>query len=74
MKKNYDELDVSFDLWKGESDVHELIPVMVEEMKKGGYAYLSDGALVVDVKEESDTKEVPKSAIDTAIICFHNAR
>lgn len=59
LKKNYDELDVSFDLWKGESDVHELIPVMVEEMKKGGYAYLSDGALVVDVKEESDTKEVP---------------
>ena len=59
LKKNYDELDVSFDLWKGESDVHELIPVMVEEMKKGGYAYLSDGALVVDVKEESGTKEVP---------------
>lgn len=59
LKKNYDELDVSFDLWKGESDVHELIPVMVEEMKKGGYAYLSDGALVVDVKEETDTKEVP---------------
>lgn len=59
LKKNYDELDVSFDLWKGESDVHELIPVMVEEMKRGGYAYLSDGALVVDVKEETDTKEVP---------------
>lgn len=59
LKKNYDDLDVSFDLWKGESDVHELIPVMVEEMKKGGYAYMSDGALVVDVKEESDTKEVP---------------
>lgn len=59
LKKNYDELNVSFDLWKGESDVHELIPVMVEEMKRGGYAYLSDGALVVDVKEETDTKEVP---------------
>ena len=59
LKKNYDELDVSFDLWKGESDVHELIPVMVEEMKRDGYAYLSDGALVVDVKEETDTKEVP---------------
>lgn len=59
LKKNYDELDVSFDLWKGESDVHELIPAMVEEMKRDGYAYLSDGALVVDVKEETDTKEVP---------------
>ena len=63
LKKNYDALDVSFDLWKGESDVHELIPVMVDEMKKGGYAYLSDGALVVDVKEETDTKEVPPCMI-----------
>ena len=63
LKKNYNNLNVSFDLWKGESDVHELIPVMVDEMKKGGYAYLSDGALVVDVKEERDTKEVPPCMI-----------
>ncbi len=63
LKKNYGELNVSFDLWKGESDVQELIPGMVEAMKKGGYAYLSDGALVVDVKEESDTKEVPPCMI-----------
>ncbi|MCM1537071.1 MAG: arginine--tRNA ligase [bacterium] len=63
LKKNYDELDVSFDLWKGESDVQDLIPAMVEEMKRGGYAYLSDGALVVDVKEESDTKEIPPCMI-----------
>ncbi len=63
LKKNYGELNVSFDLWKGESDVQELIPGMVEAMKKGGYAYLSNGALVVDVKEESDTKEVPPCMI-----------
>ena len=63
LKKNYDNLDVEFDLWKGESDVQELIPGMVEMMKKGGYAYLSDGALVVDVKEETDTKEMPPCMI-----------
>lgn len=63
LKKNYENLNVEFDLWKGESDVRDIIPVMVEDMKKGGYAYESDGALVVDVKEETDTKEVPPCMI-----------
>ena len=63
LKKNYKNLTVEFDLWKGESDVHDIIPGMVEMMKKGGYAYESDGALVVDVKEETDTKEVPPCMI-----------
>lgn len=59
IKKNYDKLNVSFDLWKKESDVKGYIPDMVEMMKEKGYAYESDGAIVVDVKEESDTKEIP---------------
>ncbi|MCM1187938.1 MAG: arginine--tRNA ligase [bacterium] len=63
LKKNYRNLNVEFDLWKGESDVQGLIPDMVQRMKDGGYAYLSDGALVVDVKEETDTKEVPPCMI-----------
>ncbi|MBD5493633.1 MAG: arginine--tRNA ligase [Lachnospiraceae bacterium] len=63
LKKNYGNLNVEFDLWKGESDVHDIIPEMVEEMKNGGYAYESDGALVVDVKEETDTKEMPPCII-----------
>lgn len=63
LKKNYDSLHVEFDLWKGESDVQDTIPGMVEEMKKSGLAYVSEGALVVDVKEESDTKEIPPCMI-----------
>ncbi|MBO5031833.1 MAG: arginine--tRNA ligase [Lachnospiraceae bacterium] len=63
LKKNYEKLNVDFDLWNGESSVHDLIPGMVDEMKKGGYAYISDGALVVDVKEETDTKEIPPCMI-----------
>lgn len=63
LKKNYVNLNVEFDLWNGESDVHDLIPGMVEYMKKEGYAHESDGALVVDVKEESDTKEIPPCMI-----------
>ena len=63
LKNNYKNLNVDFDLWKGESDVHDVIPGMVENMKKEGYAYISDGALVVDVKEETDTKEIPPCMI-----------
>lgn len=63
IKKNYDSLNVEFDLWKGESDVHDLIPHMVDYMKKNGYAYISEGALVVDVKEDTDTKEIPPCMI-----------
>ena len=63
LKKNYERLDVSFDLWKGESDVHTVIPGMVEYMKKEGYAHMSEGALVVDVKEDTDTKEIPPCMI-----------
>lgn len=63
LKKNYGSLNVDFDLWKGESDVHDIIPGMVEYMKKEGYAYESEGALVVDVKEDTDTKEIPPCMI-----------
>lgn len=63
LKRNYKALNVEFDLWKGESDVHDLIPDMVRYMKENGYAKLSEGALVVEVKEESDTKEIPPCMI-----------
>ncbi|MCI5874211.1 MAG: arginine--tRNA ligase [Clostridiales bacterium] len=63
LKKNYDNLNVSFDLWKGESDAQPYIPDMVQKMKDEGFAYMSDGALVVDVKEETDAKEIPPCII-----------
>ncbi len=63
LKKNYERLHVDFDLWNGESSVHDRIPGMVERLKKEGYAYTSEDALVVDVKEETDTKEIPPCMI-----------
>lgn len=63
LKRNYENLQVCFDLWKGESDAQPYIPAMVEKMKQDGFAYLSEGALVVDVAEESDTKEMPPCMI-----------
>ena len=59
LKRNYSNLNVSFDLWKKESDAQPYIPDMVQMMKDQGFAYEDQGALVVDVKEDTDTKEIP---------------
>ena len=59
LKKNYERLNVEFDLWKAESDAQPYIPDMVQKMKDEGYAYEDQGALVVDVREEGDTREIP---------------
>lgn len=59
MKGNFDALGVHFDLWKGEADVHDLIAPMVEDLKHKNLAFQSEGALVVDVTDPSDNKEMP---------------
>ncbi|MSR94481.1 arginine--tRNA ligase [Clostridiaceae bacterium 68-1-5] len=63
LKKNYDRLKVSFDLWRGESDAQKDIPDMVSWLKKEGLAHMDQGALVIDVAEDTDTKEVPPCMI-----------
>ncbi|MCR4628528.1 arginine--tRNA ligase [[Clostridium] aminophilum] len=59
LKRNYDNLDVHFDLWKGESDAEPYIPGLIDDLVKKGLAVESQGALVVDIAEESDTREYP---------------
>ena len=59
LKKNYDDLDVHFEQWLGESDADKFIPDMVDEIKSKGLAVLSDGAWVIPVAEETDKKEIP---------------
>lgn len=63
LKKNYSALNVEFDLWKGEADAKPYIADMVDYLKREGYAHEDQGALVVDVKEETDTKEIPPCMI-----------
>lgn len=63
LKRNYENLNVHFEWWKGESDVQPLIPGMVEELKASGLAHESEGALVVDVAQEGDAKEIPPCII-----------
>lgn len=63
LRKNYGDLQVEFDLWNGESDVNDEIAPMVQDLKERGLAYEDQGAVIVDVKEETDTKEVPPCMI-----------
>ena len=63
LKKNYGNLNVEFDLWKGEADAQPYIPDMVAYLRNEGYAHEDQGALVVDVKQETDTKEIPPCII-----------
>ena len=58
LKENYKKLDVEFDLWLGESDSQKYVKQMVEKMQKLGIIYESNGAMVVDVQEPTDTTEI----------------
>lgn len=59
LKKNYGNLNVDFDLWKGESDAQPYIPGLIQDLIDKKLAYESQGALVVDIAKEDDTKELP---------------
>jgi arginyl-tRNA synthetase len=59
LKRNYGNLNVEFDLWKGESDANPYISDMVQYFNDNNYTYISEGALVIDVQEETDKKEMP---------------
>ena len=59
MRKIYDDLDVHFEAWLGESDADPYIPAMVQDLKDRGIAVQSEGAWVIPVEEETDKKEIP---------------
>ena len=59
LSKNYKRLGVEFDLWKGESDVRDIMPEMIKTLKDSGLAHIDDGALVVDITREEDNPPLP---------------
>ncbi len=59
VKREFASLGVKFDLWNGESSVHDLIGPMLDDLKGRGLAELSEGALVVNVAEDADKKPMP---------------
>jgi arginyl-tRNA synthetase len=65
-REDFSVLGVTFDLWYGESDVHDRIAPMVEQMRASGVAMESDGALVIPVAEESDNREIPPLILESS--------
>ncbi len=59
LKRNYNNLNVSFDVWLGESDAEAYIPPMLKELERKGVLTDSEGAKVIEVAEEGDKKELP---------------
>lgn len=59
IKKIYDLLNTEFDLWEGEATADEYIPELLEYLEKGNYTEMSNGAEVIFVNEEGDTREIP---------------
>ncbi|MCD8552857.1 arginine--tRNA ligase [Seleniivibrio sp.] len=59
LKSDYSRLLVNFDLWLGESDAHQYLDMLIDRFIKEGYAKESDGALIIEVAEETDNHNIP---------------
>ena len=59
IKEIYKKLNVEFDLWKGESDAEDYVDDVINYLKEKNLTRISEGALIIDTKEEEDTKEMP---------------
>lgn len=59
IKRMYDYLDVHFDIWNGESDAYEYLPGLFEKYSANGKLIKSDGAYIIPVAQETDSKELP---------------
>ena len=59
IKKNYDYLDVNFDLWEGESDCYKYLKIVEDMLNEKKLLKQSEGALVVEVMNDNDKKTIP---------------
>ena len=59
IKDIYDKLNATFDLWEGEKDADPYIPEMLDYLINNNHTEISEGARIIDVKEEADKKEMP---------------
>ena len=59
IKRVYTLLGAKFDLWEGEYDADPYIKPLLDYLISNNYTEISDGATVINVKEETDTREIP---------------
>lgn len=66
-RTDFAALGVNFDLWLGESDVHERLAPLVERLRSSGVAEESDGALVVRVDDPGDNRDIPPLILESKV-------
>ncbi|MBR1385732.1 MAG: arginine--tRNA ligase [Bacilli bacterium] len=59
IKNIYDRINTNFDLWEGEMDSFKYIKELFKYLESKNLIYESDGAIIMDVKEDTDDKEIP---------------
>lgn len=59
VKENYDKLDVVFDMWLGESDTNDLLPIVVDELLEKKIAQYSNGAVIVPMPDVNGKERAP---------------
>ncbi len=66
LEREFGALDVTFDLWNGESDADPLMPEMLAHLKETGLLVEDDGAQVVHVAKPGETRK--KKLADGSVI------
>lgn len=59
IKKTFDKINASFDLWEGESDCYPYINDVIKLLRNNNCLEESEGAYVVYVGEDNDKFEIP---------------
>lgn len=59
IKEVYKKFNTDFDLWEGESDCYSYMMPMLEELRKDGYLKKSEGAEIIEIKEDTDKAPMP---------------
>ncbi|MDE5889175.1 MAG: arginine--tRNA ligase, partial [Bacilli bacterium] len=59
IKRIYDKLNTTFEVWEGESDGNKYIPEMMEYLESKNLIEDSQGAKIINVAEEGDDHEIP---------------
>lgn len=59
IKEVYKKFNTDFDLWEGESDCYSYMGPMIEKLRNQGYLQKSEGAEVIEVREDIDKAPMP---------------
>jgi arginyl-tRNA synthetase len=65
-RQDFADLGVTFDLWFGESDVHDRLGPLVSSLRESGVAEESKGAIVIRIGEDEDNRDIPPLILESS--------